>query len=138
MQCFRVKKRSHPLCENSAPFAFCCVPQYCQQNMCIMKIKDTAVLMGWSKQIYIESFHFHSQGRKHGSHKGFISTAVDFDFLYCTAHKEGVALPRTRREGKCKFWILNKMLIGSDRIFGNQFSLGCISQGHSTRDIPDF
>lgn len=36
---------------------------------------------------------------------------------------------------RSKFFILNKMLIGSDRVFGNQFSLGCSSQGHSA--IPE-
>lgn len=54
-----------------------------------MKIKDTAVLLGWSKQIYIESFHFRSQGRKHGSREGFILTAADFHLLYCSSQGGG-------------------------------------------------
>lgn len=37
-----------------------------------MKIKDTAVLMGWSKQIYIKSFHFRSREHKCGFHLGLV------------------------------------------------------------------
>lgn len=57
---------------NSALSFFCGVPQQCQKNMCIMKIKDTAVLMGWSKQIYIKSFHFRSREHKCGFHLGLV------------------------------------------------------------------
>lgn len=35
------------------------------------KIKDAAVLIGWNKQIYIESLHFDSQGHKYAFHEGF-------------------------------------------------------------------
>lgn len=100
--------------------------------MCIMKIKDTPVLMGWSKQIYINSFHFRSRGHKYGFHMGVVLTAEAFLFL-----PQRVAMLTRRGERKCKFWIPNKRLIGSDRIFGNQFSLCCIRQGHSTRDNSD-
>lgn len=97
-----------------------------------MKIKDTPVLMGWSKQIYINSFHFRSRGHKYGFHMGVVLTAEAFLFL-----PQRVAMLTRRGERKCKFWIPNKRLIGSDRIFGNQFSLCCIRQGHSTRDNSD-
>lgn len=36
--------------------------------------KDTAVLVEWNKQIYIESFHFHFQGHKKSFRKGEAST----------------------------------------------------------------
>lgn len=56
--------------------------------------------------------------------------------LHCSSQREW-QYPEAGEAEKRKSLILNEMLIGSDRIFGNQFSLGCISQGHSTRDIPD-
>lgn len=60
---------------------FCRVPQQCQKNMCIMKIKDTAVLMGWGKQIYIKSFHFRLREQKYVFYLGLVRGAENFLFL---------------------------------------------------------
>lgn len=56
--------------------------------------------------------------------------------LCCSLQREW-QYPEPGESEKRKSLILYKMLIGSDRIFGNQFSLVWISQGHSTRDNPD-
>lgn len=76
--------------------AFCFVSQCCP---CMWKIKDTAVLMGWNKQIYIESFHFHSQGHKYGFLEGFIQMGVDSLSLYCGSQR-GWQYPEPRESEK--------------------------------------
>lgn len=57
-----------------------------------VKIKDTAVHIGWNKQIYIESFHFHSQGHKYGFREGFTLDESEFSQAVLEL-SQGVAIP---------------------------------------------
>lgn len=116
--------------------AFCFVSQCCPQMCACGRSKILLCLWDGINRFILNLFIFTPKDTNMAFWRDSFRW-VWTPFLCTLAHK-GDGNTLNQEKVKKKFWILNKMLIGSDRIFGNQFSLGCISQGHSTRHIPDF